>query len=365
MTTTDRPDARPRPTCSGAAPPARPATRSTRPARTPRSTCCGCSTTGSCGSPRPPSTTPTGTGSCSPRATGRPPTTRCSPPRASSRVDWLDDTGRAGQPARPPPGPAPGPGRGDRLRLPRPRPRAGASAPRSACAPRACTTPTGVRPARRRRTRRGLQPRGDRVRRRDRAGQPHRDRGRQRVGHATAGRAASPPGSPSTAGPPPPWTAATTTQPSDDGHRSHRGGRTARTQRPRHRGRIQAVDRQPEGGGRDMRERVPCDDAAALLDRRSPDRHRAGRHLRRRLHRGGPAASGPGHQRGHPGTADGRRRGRARPHRAAPDRALATPRSSSSGRTSRSSWISTTRASARCWSASARPTTGGRRAAPT
>ena len=65
--------------------PGSPATRSTRRARTPPWTCSGCSTTASCGSRPTRSTTPTATGSCSPRATGRPPTTPCWRPRASSR----------------------------------------------------------------------------------------------------------------------------------------------------------------------------------------------------------------------------------------------------------------------------------------
>ena len=83
-------DQRPGPADAAAAPADR-RREARRRARTPRSTCCGCSTTGSCGSPRTASTTPTGTASCSPRATGRRRTTRCWRPRASSREDWLDD----------------------------------------------------------------------------------------------------------------------------------------------------------------------------------------------------------------------------------------------------------------------------------
>ena len=184
----------------GAARPDRPATRSTRRARTRPSTCSGCSTTGSCGSPRRPSTTRTGTGSCSPRATGRPAYYAVLAAKGFIPRRLARRPGPCGQPARPPPGPAAGARRGDRLRLARPR--AGARRRHRARPARpGPTEPPGVRPARRRRTGRGLQPRGDRVRGRDRAGRPHRDRDRQPVRHPRLARRHRHAGSPSTAGP--------------------------------------------------------------------------------------------------------------------------------------------------------------------
>ena len=77
------------------------------------------------------------------------------------------------------------------------------------------------------------------------------------------------------------------------------------------------------------------------------------------------AGTRPRAQRRHPRAADDRRRRRPGARRAAADRRTPTRRSSSSGRSSRSSSTSATRASARCWSAPARPTTARRRAAPT
>ena len=106
------------------------------------------------------STTPTATGSCCPRATARRPTTRCSPPRASSRAEWLADSAALRLAARLPPRPQPGPRRRDLVRLARPRPAARASAWRSAS--RAGQDGAARRlPGRRRRARRGQQPRGD------------------------------------------------------------------------------------------------------------------------------------------------------------------------------------------------------------
>src|SRR5580700_4727961 len=66
--------------------------RSTGRARPRRSTCCGCCTTRCCGCRRTGWTIRAGTGSCCPRGTVRPRTTRCWRPRGSSR------SGRGRQP---------------------------------------------------------------------------------------------------------------------------------------------------------------------------------------------------------------------------------------------------------------------------
>ena len=166
-----------------------PATRSTRPARTRPSTCSGCSTTASCGStpdrrrrprPRP---LPALQGARAGRVLRRTrrqglhpatPGWTTSPARTAGSVTtrtgcWCPGveigSGSLGHGL--------GLGVGTALGL-----RA-----------QGLTRPAGVRPARRRRTGRGLQPRGDRVRGRDRPGHAHRDRDRQPVGHARlAGR---------------------------------------------------------------------------------------------------------------------------------------------------------------------------------
>ena len=132
---------------------------------------------------------------------GRPPTTRCSPRKGFIPDAWLDDLAGPESRLGHHPDRTPGARGRDRLRLARARPRAGRRHRARPARPGPAPTP-GVRAARRRRTGRGLQPRGDRVRRRDRAG-PRSPRSSSTTRPpATAGRAASPAGSPSTAGPP-------------------------------------------------------------------------------------------------------------------------------------------------------------------
>ena len=81
--------------------------------------------------PRRPSTTRTGTGSCCPRGTGRPPTTPCWPPRASSRRTGSTTSAGWDSPLGHHPDRVLHPRRGDRHRLARARARRSASAPRS------------------------------------------------------------------------------------------------------------------------------------------------------------------------------------------------------------------------------------------
>ena len=102
--------------------------------------------------------------------------------------DWLDDMASWDSPLGHHP---------DRLRVPGVEISSGLARARPAARRRRRARPAGpgtadaagLRAARRRRTRRGLQPRGDRLRRRHRPGQPDRGRRRQPLGHARlAGR---------------------------------------------------------------------------------------------------------------------------------------------------------------------------------
>ena len=259
--------------------------------------------------------------------------------------------GRPGQPARSPPGPD------ARARASRSAPArsgtgsASASAPRSACGPRACcargctscsATPSWTRAPTTRRSRTRARPVWTRSPRSSSTTARPR----------TAGRAGSRAGSPSTDGPRPPWTAATTTR-SRPALSAHRRGPAARGRRPR------------RGQGVSTMRETFIDTATALLDddprtalvladisaaafapaaRRHPDRVlNVG--IREQLMlgvAGGLALTGLrpivhsyAHVRGRPGV----RADQARP------RPPGRP--------------------ARCWSASARPTTARRPAAPT
>ena len=193
---------------------------------------------------------------------------------------WLDDLGGPDSRLGHHPDRMLVPGRGDRLRLARarPRPRRGhrARPARAGPAPAA-----GVRPARRRRAGRGLQPRGDRVRRRDRPGPAHRDRHRQPLVHPRLAGRDRRAGSPSTAGPRPQWTAATTTRIEAGARRTH-AGPAARGRRPR---RATRGDRHARDVHRHRHRPA---------GRRPAYRPRAGRHLRRHVRAGRPTATPTG-----------------------------------------------------------------------